>query len=95
MEKKIIFIQVPDDTATDETHALIAALRKAELPYTFVIVPRTYEAMSANAVRNLLGDLLAIERDCSEEDMGNVVESLERQKSELLKAGKLPPNTPL
>lgn len=95
MDKKIIFIQVPDNTSTDEADALIAALKRAELPYSFVIVPRTYDAMSANEVRNLLRGMLTTERDCSEKDMGNIVESLERQKSELSKAGKMPPNTPL
>ncbi len=51
---------MPDDTSIDEANGLMQALRRAELPYTFVIVPVGCKAMAADEVRNLLDSLAAV-----------------------------------
>ncbi len=59
MDKKFIFIQVPDDTTPVEGRSLMEGLRSLKLPYNFVVVPVSYKAMSADEVRHLLDGLLA------------------------------------
>ncbi len=59
MDNKVIFIQVPDDTTVEQHEGILHALKKAELPYTFVIVPASYHAMEADEVRHLLDGLLS------------------------------------
>lgn len=61
MEKKVIFIQVPDDITVNQDRELREALQKVELPYSFIVVPYFYKAMSADEIRGLLDGSRGIE----------------------------------